>query len=97
MNNNGKRPGLLKVLLIYIAVFVIIAVVISAISNGSVFGGGGDVTEVEFSKFVEYLDKSQIAEVTVNDGNRSYNAILKSGQKIVTYAPSDSDMEAVSQ
>ena len=97
MNNNGKKPGLLKVLLIYIVVFVVVAALISAISNGSLFGGGGDVSEVEFSKFIEYLDKGQIAEVTVNDSNRSYNAVLKSGQKIITYAPSDPDMETVSQ
>ena len=97
MNNNGKKPGLLKVLLIYIVVFVVIAAIISAISNGSIFGGGGDVTEVEFSKFIEYLDKDQVAEVTVNDSNRSYSAILKSGQKIIAYASSDSDMWAVSQ
>ena len=96
MNNKGKKPGFFGVVVLYILIFVVIAALISTFSRGSLFGGG-DVTEIEFSQFIKYLQDGQIAEVTVNESNRSYEAVHKNGQKLITYAPSTSDMDTVSE
>ena len=96
MNNKDKKPSLLKVILIYVLVFLVIAGVISAISGGNIFGGG-DVKEIEFSQLVDYFEKGQVAEVTVNENNRGYVAKLKSGQSVSAYAPTSYDMYIVSE
>ncbi|MBR6351816.1 MAG: ATP-dependent zinc metalloprotease FtsH, partial [Firmicutes bacterium] len=83
-------------MLIYVLVFLVIAGVISAISGGNIFGGG-DVKEIEFSQLVDYFEKGQVAEVTVNENNRGYVAKLKSGQSVSAYAPTSYDMYIVSE
>src|SRR5665648_924661 len=48
------------------------------------------VTEVTFSQFVGNLQKEQVKSLNVTD--RTINATLKSGEKIITYARSDSQV-----
>ena len=95
-NNNGKKPSLLKVIAIYALVFLVIAGIISAISGGSIFGGE-DAKEIEFSEFVDYLNKGQVSELTINENNRSYTAKLKSGTTVLAFAPTIYDMAVVSE
>ena len=96
MKNNGKKPSFIVVLLIYILIFAAIAGIISLISGGSIFGGD-DVTGVEFSTLVGYLEKEQIAELQINESNRSYTAKLKAGNTVIAYAPTASEMYTISE
>ena len=96
MNNKDKKPSLLKVIAIYLLVFLVIAGIISAISGGSIFGGG-DVKEIEFSQLVDYFEKNQVSEVTVNESSRSYIAKLKTGKSVSAYAPTSYDMYIISE
>ena len=94
-NNNGKKPSLLRALLIYVLIFVIVAGLITLITGGSLFGGG-DSRDIEFSELVDYLDKGQVTEILINENNRSYTAKLKSGEVVVAYAPTVFEMQTVS-
>ena len=95
-NNNGKKPSLLKVIAIYILVFLVIAGIISAINGGSLFGNS-DTKEIEFSELVDYLNKGQVAELSINESNRGYTAKLKNGTMVIAYAPTMYDMAVVSE
>ena len=97
MNNNGKKPGLLKALVIYVLIFVVVAGFITLISGGSIFGRDTDTKDIEFSELIGYLDKSQVEEIEINENNRSYVAKLRNGQVVVAYAPSISEMDEVSR
>ena len=97
MNNNGKKPGLLKALVIYVLIFVVVAGFITLISGGSIFGRDTDTKDIEFSELIGYLDKSQVEEIEINENNRSYVAKLRTGQVVVAYAPSISEMDEVSR
>ena len=97
MKNNGKKPSFIIVLLIYVLIFAVIAGIISWISSGSIFGPTTDAQEVDYSKFVEYLSKEEVAELTISEGNLRYNAVLKNGQQIISYAPSQIDMGVLSE
>ena len=97
MNNNGKRPGFLKVLLVYILIFVAIAGVISMLSGGSLFNNTGETKSIEFSQLIDYLDKKEVTEITISASSRSYTAKLKSGDTVVAYAPTEYDMMTVSE
>ena len=95
-NNKDKKPSLLRVILIYLMVFLVIAGVISLLSGGDIFGGG-DVKQIEFSELLDDFSKEQVKEVTVYEGSRKYEATLKSGQKVSAYAPTTYDMTLVSE
>ncbi len=97
MNNNGKKPGLLKALVIYVLIFVVVAGFITLISGGSIFGRDTDTRDIEFSELIGYLDKSQVEEIEINENNRSYVAKLRNGDVVVAYAPSISEMDEVSR
>ena len=96
MNNKGKKPSLLKALVIYVLIFVIVAGFITLITGGSLFGGG-DARDIEFSELVDYLDRGQVTEILINENNRSYTAKLKSGEVVVAYAPTVFEMQTVSE
>ena len=96
MNNKGKKPSLLKALLIYVVIFVVVAGFITLITGGSLFGSG-DARDIEFSELVDYLDRGQITEILINENNRSYTAKLKSGEVVVAYAPTVFEMQTISE
>ncbi len=96
MNNKDKKPSLLKVILIYILVFIVIAGIISVLSGGSIFNNG-EIKEIEFSELVDDFEKELVTEVTVNESTRGYVAKLKSGETVSAYAPTSYDMYLVSE
>ena len=95
-NNNGKKPSLLKALLVYVLIFVVVAGLITLITGGSLFGGG-DARDIEFSELVDNFEKGQVTEVLINENNRSYTAKLKSGETVIAYAPTVFEMETLSE
>ncbi len=95
-NNNGKKPSLLKALLVYVLIFVVVAGLITLITGGSLFGGG-DARDIEFSELVDNFERGQVTEVLINENNRSYTAKLKSGETVIAYAPTVFEMETLSE
>ena len=94
-NNNGKKPSLLKALLVYVLIFVVVAGLITLITGGSLFGSA-DAKDIEFSQLVDYLEKGQVTEILINENNRSYTAKLKSGETVIAYAPTVFEMQSIS-
>ena len=94
-NNNGKKPSLLKALLVYVLIFVVVAGLITLITGGSLFGGG-DARDIEFSELVDDFERGQVTEVLINENNRSYTAKLKSGETVIAYAPTVFEMQTLS-
>ena len=93
--NNKKDPRTGRTLLFYVMIFLgIIALVSSFRGMG---GQNAQRTEVEFSQFIELLNDSKVSEVYISESGRYYNATLKDGSLIVSYAPTSYDMAIVSQ
>jgi cell division protease FtsH len=93
--NNKKDPRTGRTLLFYVMIFLgIIALVSSFRGMGS---QNAQRTEVEFSQFIELLNDSKVSEVYISESGRYYNATLKDGSLIVSYAPTSYDMAIVSQ
>ena len=84
-------------IIVYVLIFVVVVLLISALSGGSIFNGGGDVTNVEFSTLVDYLDKGQVSELQISESSRGYTAKLKDGRTVVAYAPTDAEMKVLSE
>ncbi len=56
----------------------------------------GQIQDLDFSEFVSYLQEGRVASVKVTASSRCYEGVLKDGTLYVAYAPTEYDMNAVS-
>ena len=93
--NDKNGPGRGKTALVYLLIFVAVVALVSS------FRGMGSAAasreEIEFSEFIDYLKNEQVTEVYISESGKYYEATLKSGASIVSYAPTSYDMALVSQ
>ncbi|MDO5441319.1 MAG: ATP-dependent zinc metalloprotease FtsH [Bacillota bacterium] len=89
----GKSP---KGPLYYILIFALVFVVAYGIQMLAI-NFSGQVVNLEFSEFVQDLQTGQVESVKVNAGSRSYEGQLKNGEYYLAYAPSEYDMNAISE
>ena len=92
MNNKRKTP---KSPLYYVMIFIIAFAVAFAIQSFT-RSMTGQVETLDFSEFVSSLQENKVAIVKVNSGSRSYEGQLKDGTYFIAYAPTEYDMNAVS-
>ena len=92
MNNKRKTP---KSPLYYVMIFIIAFAVAFAIQSFT-RSMTGQVETLDFSEFVSSLQENKVASVKVNSGSRSYEGQLKDGTYFIAYAPTEYDMNAVS-
>ncbi len=78
-----------------IGVYIIILVVVMAVTWIYQGSQGPQVKEVEFSEFVTYIQKNQIEELTIVE--TSLLGTLKSGEKVSAYAPSAVELMLLSE
>ena len=89
----GKSP---KGPLYYILIFALVFVVAYGIQMLAI-NFSGQVVNLEFSEFVQDLQTGQVESVKVNAGSRSYEGQLKNGEYYLAYAPSEYDMNTISE
>lgn len=82
---------LAKNLGVYIAIFLVV------LSLAWIFQGTAkpEIKEVDFSKFVTYLQSEKVAEIKIV--GTQVNGVLKTGEKIISYAPSIVDISLIDE
>jgi len=97
LNNKGKGPNLFKALIMYAAIFVIVAMLITSITGNSLFTTTQSVEQFEYSDFVECLEKETIKTLSVDESNLRYTGTLKNGTSFTVSVPSSYDMAVLSE
>ena len=92
MNNKHKTP---KSPIYYVLVCVIAFAIAFAIQTFT-RNFSGQINNLDFSEFVSYLQEGKVASVKVNANSRSYEGELRDGTYFIAYAPTEYDMNAVS-
>jgi cell division protease FtsH len=78
-----------------IGVYIIILVLVMAITWVYQGNQGPQIKEVEFSDFVRYIQNKQVKELTIIE--TSLLGTLKSGEKVSAYAPSAVELMLLSE
>lgn len=98
MNNNKKGPEFLKALIMYAVIFLVVALIVTSLSGGDFFGGGGDTVEqFEYSQLIKEFEKGNIASISINETSLSYTGQLKNGTKFTCSVPSSYDMAVITE
>ena len=93
--NKGKKPNLIKGLVMYAVLFVFIIAIVSAL-NGT-FTKSGDIVEIEYSEFVQYLANEKVTSLDVDEYSLKYTGQLKNGTVFMCDVPSNYDMAVITE
>ena len=97
MNNKRKGPSFIKALIMYAAIFLVVALLVSALNGESLFGNSKQIVQLEYSDFISQLEKENVTNIAVNDGSLSYSGKLKDGTEFTVNVPSSYDMAVISE
>ena len=97
MNNKRKGPSFIKALIMYAAIFLVVALLVSALNGENLFGNSKQIVQLEYSDFISQLEKENVTNIAVNDGSLSYSGKLKDGTEFTVNVPSSYDMAVISE
>ena len=97
MNNKGKKPNFIKALLMYAAIFLVVALLVSTLSGESLFGESQQVVQLDYSEFIGMLKNQNIKKLSVNENSLTYSGELRDGSQFTVSVPSAYDMAVLSE
>ena len=97
MNNKRKGPNFIKALIMYAAIFLVIALLVSTLSGESLFKPSQQIKRLEYSEFIGLLESRNVKQLSVNESSLVYTGQLRNGTEFTVSVPSAYDMAVLSE